>query len=142
MSFTTVETQITWSAAEFIALSNATPTDSDVFTFHADTIAASIQINANTADTPAAGDTLTARVKWTSGDILGDTGDDYDTNQHAEFVGLLDCVAANTPGENPARRTYHLNVAGANKLRLSVVAAQGNSRAVTVRARIIERRGV
>lgn len=141
MALSIVETQVTWSAASSITLSNATQTDSDTFTLHDSCISASVQIyvdNQNT--TPQAGDTLATRIKWSSGDILGNAADTFDTNQHSQNLGLFDTVAANTPGEDPAARTFHLSLGGARKFKLSVVAAQAASRNLVVRARVVEQR--
>lgn len=137
MALSTVETQVTWVAANSITLNNATQTDSDAFTLHENTIAASIQVYVDNQGTPANGDTLVSRIKWSSGDILGDAGDDFDTNQHAEFLGALDAS-----DENPATRTWHLTLGGARKLKLSVMGAQAAARNLIVRARIVEHRGI
>lgn len=139
MALTRSETAITWSSAASITLSSATRQDSDAITFDATDIAASIQINADNAGTPASGDVLDIYIKWTTGDILGDTGDDYDTSEHAMFLGRLDTVAANTPGEDPARRTYSIPVS-AKGFKLSVEAPQAGTRNIVVRARLASQR--
>jgi len=140
MPLTTVETQITWSAASSITLSNATQTDSDTFTLHDSCISASVQIRVTNQGSPQSGDALSARLKWSCGDILENTGDDFDTDQHAEFLGRLDTFATNNPGESPAMRTYHLSLGGARKFKLSILGAQAASRNLVVHARVIEQR--
>lgn len=139
MASSHVETQITWSAAASITLSAATQTDSDTFSLNDETWEASIEISADNAGTPAAGDVVDVYLKRSTGDVLGDTGDDYETNEHAMFLCRLDTVAANTPGEDPARRVIDIPTS-AKKVRLSVVAPQAASRNIVVRARINEHR--
>lgn len=129
------ESQITWTGAASVTLSAATRQDSDVYTFHDGDIAASVQIDANNAGTPASGDVLDVYIKWTTGDVLGDSGNDYDTSEHAQLLGRLDTVAANTPGEDPARKTWDIPV-GARGFVLSVEAPQAASRNIVVRARL------
>jgi hypothetical protein len=141
MAITRQETGITWSTASSITLSSATRTDSDAFDFDATDVAAVLSVSADNAGTPASGDILEVYVKWTSGDILGDTGDDYDTTEHAEYLGRLDTFATNTPGEDPARRTWSLNhMIGASGFKVSVEAPLGASRNIVVRARVATQR--
>lgn len=140
MAITTHETQVTWSANASVTVSSATPVDSDVFTLADNCIAASIQLYADNQGTPASGDTAVFRIKWSSGDILGNTGDDFDTSEHAQYVGMLDTVAANTPGEDPAMRTFYIELGGARKFKLSAVCAQAASRNIVLRARVVEQR--
>jgi hypothetical protein len=140
MALTTHETQVTWSAASSVTLSSTAQVDSDTFTLDDACVAASLQISADNAGTPVSGDTVVVRIKWTSGDILGDSGDDFDTAQHAEFIAILDTVAANTPGEDPARRLVHLNLGGARRFRVAVLGSQASSRNIVVRARVVEHR--
>jgi hypothetical protein len=140
MALTTHETQVTWSAASSVTLSSTAQVDSDTFTLDDACVAASLQISADNAGTPVSGDTVVVRLKWTSGDILGDSGDDFDTAQHAEFITVLDTFATNFPGEDPARRLVHLNLGGARRFRVAVLGGQASSRNVVVRARVVEQR--
>lgn len=141
MALTRGEAQITWSSASSITLSSATRQDSDAFTFDATDVAAVLQVSADNAGTPSAGDVLRVFVKLTTGDLLGDSGDDYDTSEHAIPLGTLDTVAANTPGEDPARASFSLNeFIGAKGVRVSVEAPQGASRNIVVRARVAYQR--
>lgn len=141
MAITRNETGITWSAASSVTLSSSTRVDSDAFDFDATDVAAAITISADNAGTPASGDILDVYVLWTTGDILGDSGDDFDTSEHAEYLGRLDTVAANTPGEDPARRTFSLNhMIGASGFKVSVTAPQAASRNIVVRARVATQR--
>ena len=140
MALTRSETQITWSAASSITLSSATEVVSDAFTFDATDVAAVLQVSVDNQGTPASGDTLVVRIYPTTGDILGDSGDDYDTNEHAEAF-LLDTVAANTPGEDPVRKTVSLNhLIGAKGFKIGVTGAQAGSRNLVVRARVATQR--
>lgn len=135
MALTRNETQITWSAAASVTLSANTRQDADAFTFDATDFAASLTINADNAGTPASGDYVDCYIKWTTGDVLGDTGNDYDTDEHAQFLCRLDTFSTNTPGEDPARKTIDIPVS-ATGFKLSVQGNQAATRNVVVRARV------
>lgn len=134
------ETGITWSAAASVSLSTNSRVDSDAVSLDIEDWDAALQVSVDNSGTPASGDVVDVYVKWTSGDVLGDSGDDYDTDEHAEFLARLDTYTTNTPGEDPARKTVPLMVSGKKGFKLSVVAAQGATRAVTVRARLVTHR--
>lgn len=134
------ETGITWSAAASVSLNSNSRVDADAVTLHVDDWDGSIQVSADNSGTPGSGDVVNVYVKWTNGDLLGDSGDDFDTDEHAEFLGQLDTYATNTPGEDPARMTLPLAVSGKKGFKLSVVAAQGATRAITFRARLVTHR--
>lgn len=132
------ETQITWATAASLSIAASSNGTSDAFMFNAEDWGADLQIDINNDGTPAAGDTVDVYVLWTAGDVLGDTGSDYDTVEHAEFLCRLDTVAANTPGEDPARKTVPIRV---NALGFKLYAVNNSSaRAQTIRARIVTHR--
>jgi hypothetical protein len=140
MASSRVETQITWSAASSLSISSASNSTSDAFTFDASDWAAAIQLSADNNGTPASGDTVDFYILWTSGDILGDTGSDYDTVEHAPRLCRLDTYATNSPGEDPARVTIPLdNIAALGGKIYAVNNSAG--RAITVRARLVTQRG-
>jgi len=139
MALTRTETQLTWSAATSITISDASRHDTDAFTFDATDVAASVQLSADNASTPSLGDTLVAYIKWTTGDVVTGGGDDYDTDEHAQYLMILDMYASNTPGEDPAVKTLDIPVS-AKGFKLSVVAAQGATHNVVVKARIATQR--
>lgn len=139
MASSFVQSQVTWAAAASITLSSATRQDSDTLTLNAETYDAAITISADNAGTPASGDVLDVYIKWTTGDVLGDTGDDFDTSEHAMFLCRLDTFATNTPGEDPARRTVQIPTAP-QKFRLSVESPNAATRNMVVRARLEEHR--
>ena len=101
---------------------------------------AAIQINADNDGTPASGDTVAVYILWTTGDILGDSGSDYDTVEHAQLLCTLDTYATNTPGEDPARKTIPLDNIAALGFKLYAV-NNSAGRAITVRARVVTQRG-
>jgi hypothetical protein len=113
---------------------------SDTFNINVDDWDASVTVNADNAGTPASGDVCEVFVRWSNGDVLGDSGDDFDTTEHAEFLMRLDTVAANTPGEDPARRTVSLGVSGKKALQIGVSCPQAATRNIVVRARIVTHR--
>lgn len=134
------ETQITFSASASVSLGTNSRVDSDAVTLNVDDWDGSIQLSADNTGTPASGDTVDVYVKWSNGDVLGDSGDDFDTDEHAQLVCRLDTYSVNTPGEDPARATIPLSVSGKKAFKLSVVANQGATRAVTFRARFVSHR--
>ena len=134
------ETQVNWSAASSVSLNTASRVDSDAIALNVEDWDGSLQVSADNSGTPASGDTVAVYVKWSNGDVLGDSGDDFDTDEHAEFVCLLDTYPTNTPGEDPARKTVDIDVSGKKALKVSVVAAQGATRAITVAARLVTHR--
>lgn len=134
------ETGITWSSAASVSLNTNNRVDADAVTLNVEDWDGSIQVSADNGTTPGSGDVVDVYVKWTNGDVLGDSGDDYDTDEHAEFLCRLDTYATNTPGEDPVRKTVPLGVSGKKGFKLSVVAAQGATRAITFRARLVTHR--
>lgn len=139
MAITRVQTQVTWSAASTKSVTSATEVVSDVITLDDTCVALSIQLSADNAGTPASGDTAVWRIQWSNGDVLADTGDDYDTSEHAQFLAQLDTFGTNTPGEDPARMTVTVTPV-AKKFKLAVTCANAATRNVTVAARIDEQR--
>lgn len=141
MALTRGDAQITWSSSSSVTLSSSTQTDSDAYAFDATDVSAVLQISADNQGTPASGDTLAVYLKMTTGDILGDSGDDYDTNEHAILLGRLDTYSTNTPGEDPARKSFPIDFAiGAKAVKVSVIGAQAATRNIVVRARIAYQR--
>lgn len=130
------ETQIAWSAASSKTVSANTIQWSDPVTLNAEDWNGSVQVSADNAGTAASGDTCAVYVGWSNGDILEDSANDYDTDEHGEYVGMLDTYASNTPGEDPARRTWPLKVSGKTALRIGVICAQAATRNIVVRARL------
>lgn len=139
MAITRTQTQVTWSAASTKSVTSATEVVSDVITLDDTCVALSIQLSADNAGTPASGDTAVWRIQWSNGDVLADTGDDYDTSEHAQFLAQLDTYSTNTPGEDPARMTVTVTPV-AKKFKLAVTCANAATRNVTVAARIDEQR--
>lgn len=139
MALSLIETQITWGSAASVTVSSAAPVISDAFPVNAAAIAAAIQISADNAGTPATGDTVTAQIAYTTGDLLGDTGDDYDTTEHAAPLMVLDTYGSNTPGEDPAVKTAPIGIA-AKGGKLIITCPQAATRNITIRARLIEKR--
>jgi len=140
MALTRGETGITWSTASSVTLSAATQTDSDAVVFNAADVQAAIQVDADNAGTPASGDYLDVWIKYTSGDVLGDSSDDYDTDEHALYLGRLDTYATNTPGEDPARATWEIPCS-AKGFKLSVAVPAAATHDVVVKARLAYQRG-
>ncbi len=133
-------TQITWSAANSVTVSSATVVWSDLFTFNAEDWQAEVQVNADNAGTPASGDVCNVYIAYSTGDILGDSGDDVASVEHAELLFQLDTYGANTPGEDPANRSAPVRC-GAKSFKLGVSCPQAATRNVVVRAMLCTHRG-
>lgn len=131
------ETQITWSAASSKSVAFGATDTSDTFSFTTNCWDASIQLSADNDGTPASGDTVEFRILYTGGDILGDSGDDFDTTEHATLLAVLDTFSTNTPGEDPARLTVPLPTVAAKGFRI-LASNKSAGRAITVRARVVE----
>jgi len=135
MASSRVSTAITWSASASVSLNSTSAFTSDAFVFNAEDWEADLQVSVDNSGTPAAGDYVDIWIAYTSGDILGDTADDYDTPEHAEYLGRLDTVTANTPGEDPARCTFPVRTA-CKGFKVVARANQGGTRAITLRGMV------
>lgn len=136
MASSRVSTALTWSSTASVSLNSTSIFTSDAFSFNAEDWHADLQVSCDNSGTPASGDYVDLWIAWTSGDLLGDSNDDYDTNEYAEPLGRLDTVAANTPGEDPVRRTFHLPSTASKGFKLLAKANQGGTRAITLRAMV------
>ncbi len=139
MAITRVQNQVLWSTANTLSVTSATEVVSDVFTLDDTCINLSITLSADNAGTPASGDTAVWRIQWSNGDVLADTGDDYDTSEHAQLLAVLDTFGTNTPGEDPVRRTVSVAPV-AKKFKLACTCANAATRNVTIAARVDEQR--
>jgi hypothetical protein len=137
MPITTTNTQVTWSAANTKSITSATQVTSDVMTLDSSCVVLSIQLTADNAGTPAAGDVVIWRIMWSTGDVFANSGDDYDTGEHAAFIALLDTFGTNVPGEDPAVTTVQVTPL-ATKFKLAATAPLAATRNITVSARIQE----
>jgi hypothetical protein len=134
------QTQITWSTAEYVTLSsNNTRSTSDAFTFNVEDWDADLMLYADNAGTPSSGDTVDFYIHYTAGSIDGSAGDDYATDEYAEFLCRLDTYATNTPGEDPAAKVIPIRTT-ASGFKISCEGPQVASRNITCRARVVTRR--
>lgn len=140
MSSSRVQGQIQWSTSPSVSLNSSSRVDSDAYALDPEDWEAELLLSADNAGTPASGDYVDVWIKYSTGDVLGDSGDDYPTDEHAEYLGRLDTYTSNNPGEDPARKSFPIRPA-AHAFKLSVVAPQGGSRAITLRARVETHRG-
>jgi len=131
--------QVLWSTASSLSVTSATPVVSDEFTLDDSTVGFDLTVYVDNAGSPTSGDTATFRILWTTGDILGDTGNDYDSQEHSQFLATLDTVAANTPGEDSASRTLNFGMT-ARKFKVMCTCPNAASRNMTIRARVEEHR--
>lgn len=139
MAITRVNSFVQWAAANSKLITSATEVVSDEFAVDATTVLLGIQLSADNSSTPVDGDTAKFKIQWSTGDILEDTGNDFDTSEHAEFLATLDTFATNTPGEDPARRTIWIPPT-APFFKIGVTAANAATRNITVRVRVTEQR--
>jgi len=139
MPITRVATQVLWATASTKTVTSATESVSDVITVDDSCVNLSIQVSADNQGTGTSGDTAVWRIQWSTGDVLADSGDDYDTSEHAQYLTNLDTYGSNTPGEDPARRTIEISPI-AKKFKLAVTCANAATRNIIVAARIEEQR--
>jgi hypothetical protein len=137
MAAAIIETQVLWAAASSKTVSAATIQWSDAMSCTVLDDAYQLQVSADNAGTPASGDYVDFYWKSSTGDVLGDSANDYETDEHATYLGRVDTVAANTPGEDPARKYFELPV-GATAGKLSYKCNQAATRNIVLRARITE----
>ena len=140
MASTINQQQVLWAAASSVTVSANTIQWSDAMTLHVEDWDGAVTVSADNAGTPASGDLCDVYAAWSAGDVLGDSGDDFDTDEHAEFLGRIDTFASNTPGEDPARKTFTLGVSGKVALKIGVLCPQASSRNIVVRARLATHR--
>lgn len=122
------DSAVQWSASSSKSLNVTTRVDSDEVAIGVDAVQASLQVLLDNAGTPASGDIVYLWIKWSS------DGTNFDTDKNAQPIALMDTYSSNPTGEDPARRTYTLNVSGKQKFKLSAQAPQGTSRAITISA--------
>lgn len=106
-------TQIQWPTdqASVSVAYNSTSATAQAISFDSTDVAGVIQVSVDNANsTPVSGDTMEFYIAYTTGDVLGDGGDDYDTIEHAQFIGVVDTYPTNTPGEDPVRKTMPISV--------------------------------
>jgi len=140
MAITRTQTQVGWDTGSTKTVTSPTEVTSNTITLDDTTVALSIQVSANNQNTAASGDTAVWRIQWSNGDVMADSGDDFDTSEHAQFLGQLDTYSTNVPGENPARMTINVTPV-AKKFRLACNCASASATKILVlSARIDEQR--
>lgn len=135
-----VQTQLTFSAAESLTISSASVIWSDAITLNAEDWDASLQVSADNQGTPATGDNVEVYVAFSNGDLLGDGGNDFDTFEYSTFLGSLNTYSADSPGEDPARRTFEIKASGKVAVRFGFYAGQAATRNIAVRGRFVTHR--
>ena len=134
------EQQVTWSAANTKTLSAATRADSDEITIDSSVVAASVQVRVDNQGTPASGDVLNVYIKWSNGDLdAGGGANDYDSDEYAMPLMVLDTYATNTPGEDPATRTLPIDPNMGKAFKLSVDSPNAATRNMVLAARVLFR---
>jgi hypothetical protein len=137
MALTRGEAQITWpTGAASITLSAATRADSEVVALNAADVQAAVQVRAFYDGTATASDYLDVWIKYTAGDLLGDSGDDYDASETALYLGRLNLYA---PGVNPAVATFEIPCSP-KAFMLSVAGPGAATHNLVVRARLAYQR--
>lgn len=139
MASSRVSTALLWSALPTYTMTTNAVFTADAFIFNAEDWQASLQVNADNSGTPASGDYVDVWVAYSAGDVLGDTGNDYDTSEHATYLGRLNTYGTDNPGEDPARATYPLDCAPLG-FKLLTQAPLAASRNIVVRAMVVTHR--
>lgn len=136
MALSKTETQVTWSASNSVSVTAGSSQTSDTITLDATCYAASISAKADNITTPASDDQIYWWALQSSGDPDGAGADEFDTNGHAQFLGVT-----NTTLEDPAIMTVVLPAVNKSlKIRAEGVTA-GTTNSITVSATITEMRG-
>lgn len=139
MASSRVSTAIVWSSTASVTLNSASVFTSDAFAYDVEDWQASIQVNADNSGTPASGDYVDVYISYTSGDVLGDSANDYDSTEHALYLGRLNTYSTDTPGEDPARATYPLDCAPLG-FKLLLQSPNAATRNVVCRAMVVAHR--
>lgn len=139
MAITQTSTAMAFGGSASVTVSSNSQADSDAYTFDATCIGAGVMVSCDNQGTPASGDYVDFYWKYTAGDVLGDSGDDYETDEHATPLGRVDTVAANTPGEDPVRKWFPLDP-NAKGGKLSYKCNQAATRNIVIRAMVSEKR--
>lgn len=121
-------TVLSWSASNTVSLNTANRVLSDAVSINANAVQGAIRVNAVNGSSPVSGDTVDLWASWSV------DGTAFDTDEHSLYLGRLDTFLTNDPGENPAAKTFDLNVSGKRSFKLIARAAQGASRAITLSA--------
>lgn len=100
----------------------------DAITINADAVSGSLTVILDNQGTPASGDYVDIQVKYSA------DGTNYDTDEHAIYLPRMDTYSSNDPGEDPAQRTFSLNVSGKQKLLIIAKANQGGTRTINFSA--------
>ena len=133
----TVPTPIAFSGVNSMttpkALNSTAFFDSDAVTFSADATDCTLQVKVDNQGTPASGDTVAVYLRASL-----DGGTTYDTDEHMQFITLVDTYGANTPGEDPATRTLKIDVRGIPGGKFAFKAAQGGTRTINLSAQFNE----
>jgi hypothetical protein len=121
-------TTLLWSGSGTRSLNSTARVPSDVVSINADAVQGALQVTVDNSGTPASGDTVDLWVSWhVNGTLL-------DTDEHSQFLGRLDTFGSNDPGEDPATKTFTLNVSGKRGFDLVARANQGATRAIAISA--------
>lgn len=139
MASSKVETAITWSSAASVNLSsNNSWSVSDAVDLNAEDWDGEVVVYVDNAGTPAAGDTVTAGILYSAGNVDGSAGDDYVNVENYEFLALLDTYNNQASGGIVSRT---IPVRTANKaFKICVSGPQVATRNIVVRAALITHR--
>lgn len=124
---------IQWSASGSTTVSSATAVTSDAFTYNIEDWEADLAVKADNQGAAASGDVCDVYVAYSY------DGTNFDTTEHAQYVGRIDTVAANTPGEDPGQLSVPLRTA-AKAFKVIVSCPQAASRNILVTANVVTHR--
>ncbi len=134
MAITKSETQIQWSAANSVSVAASGNATSDAFSFDTASILAMITLKADNNGTPAAGDTVTFYLLYTTGDPDGTGSDEYDSTTQGTLLAVVD-----TNITDPAQTTVEVCPSAKGG---KIYAVNNNAtRAITVSATMYETKG-
>lgn len=105
MASSKVETAITWSSAAYTDITSGSNATSDAVSFNVEDWDGAITVHADNQGTPASGDTVDVYILWSTGNVDGSAGDDYDTAKGAQWIARLNTYATDSDGEDPQQKT-------------------------------------
>lgn len=97
MAVTKAQVQVLWASESTKSVAGGAAEVSDAFLIDGTAVMATVQCKADHSGTPVAGDTVGFWLLASSGDPDATGGDDYATDNHGIFLGLID-LNADDPG--------------------------------------------
>ncbi len=129
---------VTWpTAASNVTLNTNNRVTSEARSINADAVRGALRVGAAMGTSPVAGDYVDFWIAWNA---IATSGSAYDTEEHAQYLGRVNLVPPEDPGEKPVAKTFDMSVSGKQSFKVIAKANQGASRSVTVETAYNEHR--